>query len=130
VNELLNIISLLEERSQTFRHTGGVHSAALASRSSLLLMFEDIGRHNAVDKVLGRAFLDELVREDKCLALSGRIASEILIKAVRSHIPVLLSRSAPTDLTLSLAEEFNITIVGFARGQNLNIYTHPERILI
>jgi FdhD protein len=126
--QLLTIMASLEERSDTFRQTGGVHSAALADNSGLLIMFEDIGRHNAVDKVLGRAFLDEIVTEDKCLVLSGRIASEILIKTVRSHIPILLSRSAPTDLTLSLAEEFNITIVGFARGQNLTVYTHPERI--
>ncbi|HEX3012630.1 MAG TPA: formate dehydrogenase accessory sulfurtransferase FdhD [Syntrophomonadaceae bacterium] len=129
IEQLLNIIALLEENSQTFQHTGGVHSAALADHSGLLIMFEDIGRHNAIDKVLGRAFLDEMATEDKCLVLSGRIASEILIKTIRGHIPVLLSRSAPTDLTLRLAEEFNITIVGFARGQNLNIYTHPERIL-
>lgn len=130
IEQLLHIIAWLEERSLTFRCTGGVHSSALADHSRLLVMFEDIGRHNAVDKVLGHAFLNEIVTEDKCLVLSGRIASEILIKAVRSHVPILLSRSAPTDLTLSLAEEFNITIVGFARGQNLNIYTHPERILM
>lgn len=129
IEQLLNIIYLLDHNSQTFKYTGGVHSAALADHSGLLIRFEDIGRHNAVDKVLGQAFLDEMITEDKCLVLTGRIASEILIKVIRSNIPILLSRSAPTDLTLRLAEEFNITVVGFARGQGLNIYNHPERIL-
>jgi FdhD protein len=127
---LLDIMAELEERSQTYQHTRGVHSAVLADQSGVLFMYEDIGRHNAIDKVLGRAFLDGVSTDDKCLALSGRIASEILIKAARSRIPILLSCSAPTELTLDLAEELNITIVGFAREDSLNIYTHPERVLI
>ncbi|MEN6462280.1 MAG: formate dehydrogenase accessory sulfurtransferase FdhD [Syntrophomonas sp.] len=130
VTRLLNIIATLEEKSQTFLRTGGVHSATLADQSDVFFMYEDIGRHNAIDKVLGRAFLDGISTDDKCLVLSGRIASEILIKAARSRIPVLLSRSAPTELTLDLAEELNITVVGFARGERLNIYTHPERVII
>lgn len=67
---------------------------------------------------------------DKCLLLSGRVASEILIKAARANIPLILSRSAPTGLTIELAEELNITVVGFARGNKFNIYSHPERIII
>lgn len=126
---LLKIINLLEDNSSTFHLTGGVHSAALADSRSLLCMYEDIGRHNAVDKVLGYAFLNEISFDDKCLLLSGRIASEILIKAAHANIPVVLSRSAPTGLTIELAEEFNITIVGFARGQRFSIYSHPERVL-
>lgn len=127
---LLDIIALLEVSSETYLRTGGVHSAILADQTEIFFMYEDIGRHNAVDKVLGRALLDGISTADKCLVLSGRIASEILIKAARSHIPVLLSRAAPTELTLDLAEELNITIVGFARGDSLKIYTHPERIII
>lgn len=126
---LLQIINGLEDRSATFRKTGGVHSSALADQSGILCMYEDIGRHNAVDKVLGYAFLHEINTADKCLLLSGRVASEILIKAARAKIPVVLSRSAPTGLTVDLAEELNITVVGFARGERLNIYSHPERIV-
>jgi FdhD protein len=92
-------------------------------------MYEDIGRHNAVDKVLGYAFLNEINTEDKCLLLSGRVASEILIKAARAHIPVVLSRTAPTGLTIDLAEELNITVVGFARGDRFSVYSHPERVI-
>ena len=93
-------------------------------------MYEDIGRHNAVDKVLGYAFLNNISTSDKCLLISGRVASEILIKAARANIPLLLSRSAPTGLTIELAEEMNIAMVGFARGQRFSIYSHPEKVLM
>lgn len=126
--QLLGFINELENRSTNFRLTGGVHGAALADHSGLLCMFEDIGRHNAVDKVLGRAFLDEINTSDKCLILSGRIASEILIKAARNKVAFVLSRSAPTELTIELAEELKITVIGFARGHQLSIYSHPEKV--
>ncbi|MEN6391894.1 MAG: formate dehydrogenase accessory sulfurtransferase FdhD [Syntrophomonas sp.] len=129
VGKLLEFMGLLDERSDTFRLTGGVHSAALADETGLLVHYEDIGRHNAVDKVLGWALLNEISTSDKCLLLSGRIASKILIKAARSNVPLLLSRSAPTELTLELAEELEICVVGFARGDKLNVYTHPEKLV-
>jgi len=125
---LLNIITDLEERSATFHLTGGVHSAALADKGNILCMFEDIGRHNAVDKVIGYVFWNEIKPEDKCLLLSGRVASEILIKAARAGFPLILSRSAPTELTVELAEDLNITVVGFARGKKFTVYSHPERV--
>jgi FdhD protein len=128
--QLLEFMNALENKSDVFRMTGGVHGAALANQSGLLFMFEDIGRHNAVDKVLGKAFLNELDTSDKCLLLSGRIASEILIKAARSNIAFVLSRSAPTALTIELAEELEIAVIGFARGDQLNIYSHPEKVIL
>lgn len=126
---LLHLIGLLEEKSATFRRTGGVHSAALADNSGLLVMYEDIGRHNAVDKVLGHAFLKGISTDDKCLLLSGRISSEILIKAVRRGVPLVVSRSAPTQLALELAGQFGVAVVGFARGEKLNIYSHTEKVV-
>lgn len=128
--QLLDFMSQLEDRSKNFRLTGGVHGAALASHSGLMYMFEDIGRHNAVDKVFGKAFLEEINTHDKCLVLSGRIASEILIKAARNKVAFVLSRSAPTELTIELAEDLNITVVGFARGDRLSIYSHPEKVIL
>lgn len=125
---LLDMIGLLEEKSATFRKTGGVHSAALADTQGMLVMHEDIGRHNAVDKVFGHAFLNKFDPGDKCLLLSGRISSEILIKAAHNGIPVVVSRSAPTFLAVELADEFNITLVGFARGERLTVYSHTERV--
>ncbi len=128
-SQILRLISLLEEQSETFRLTGGVHSAALADSSGIIVMYEDIGRHNAVDKVLGYAFLNRLRTDDKCLLLSGRISSEILIKAARRGLPVVVSRSAPTRLALELADQFGVAVVGFARGERLIIYSNSEKVV-
>ena len=126
---LLKIINHLDSTSVTFHRTGGVHSAGLADNHQMLFRCEDIGRHNAVDKVIGEAFLKQVGLNDKCLLLSGRIASEILIKTARNGIPVILSRSAPTLLAVELAEQLGLTVVGFARGERFNIYCNSERIL-
>lgn len=128
--ELLGFINELENKSDIYRRTHGLHEAALADHSGLLYMYEDIGRHNAVDKVFGKAFLEEIGMTDKCLLLSGRIASEILIKAVRNKVSFILSRSVPTELAIELAEELGITLIGFARGDRFNIYSHPEKVMM
>lgn len=128
--DLLHVIDNLNATSETFRLTGGVHSAGLGQGSALLVRYEDIGRHNAVDKVFGYAFLNDLNMDDKYLVLSGRIAGEILMKAARSGVPLILSRSAPTLKTVELAEALDLTIVGFARGNRFNVYTHWDRIEI
>ncbi|NLF45475.1 MAG: formate dehydrogenase accessory sulfurtransferase FdhD [Syntrophomonadaceae bacterium] len=125
---VLNIINELDASSQTFKQTGGVHSAGLADNQQLLFRFEDIGRHNAVDKVIGQAFLQQIDLSDKCLLLSGRIAAEILIKAARNGIPFILSRSAPTLKAVEKAEEIGLTVIGFARGQRFNLYCQGEGI--
>lgn len=130
VHDLLEWIAELDQRSATFRLTGGVHSAALAGNGQgIMVRYEDIGRHNAVDRVLGHMFLNKVIPDDKCLVLSGRIASEIFAKAVRAGLPLILSRSAPTMHTVQLAEQLGITVVGFARGSQLSVYSHAERIL-
>ena len=90
---------------------------------------EDIGRHNALDRVLGHTIINGIATEDKAVLLSGRISSEMLIKAARIGTPVIVSRSAPTGLAIDLAEELNITTVGFVRGNSMNVYSHPERIV-
>lgn len=126
---LLKMVSDLDEKAETFKKTGGVHSAGLGSAGQLLARYEDIGRHNAVDKVFGYAFLNRISLDDKCLVLSGRIAGEILMKAVCNRVPLVVSRSAPTLKSVEMAEQMGITIVGFARGARFNIYTHPERIV-
>jgi FdhD protein len=120
----------LEERSKLFRRTGGVHSAALAVDYEILIFQEDIGRHNTLDKIMGQCFLDEIPFDDKVIIFSGRVSSEILLKAAKMGVPILVSRSAPTDLALNLAEDLGITVVGFARGEKFNIYTHRQRVLV
>jgi FdhD protein len=119
----------LDRRSELHRRTGGVHAAALASPSGILVFREDIGRHNAVDKAVGAWLGREGGFADKILLCSGRLSSEILSKALRCRIPVLVSRSAPTDRGVALARRFNLTLVGFARGRRLNIYSGAERIV-
>lgn len=127
-DHILNLIKELDDSSVTFRRTGGVHSAALGAQTGTLVRYEDIGRHNAVDKVMGFAFLERIPLHDKCLLLSGRIASEILLKVARLGIPMIISRSAPTFKAVEMADQLGITIVGFARGQKFNLYAHDHRV--
>jgi len=127
--EIFRLSNLLEESSSLFRNTGGAHSAALCSREGVVAFYEDIGRHNAVDKIFGRCFLEGIPLADKILVFSGRISSEILIKVAKMGIPMIVSRSAPTELAVNMALELGITVVGFAREGRLNVYTHSERVI-
>lgn len=128
VEDLLGFVALLDEKAETYKLTGGVHEAALAHKEGFVTSYEDIGRHNALDRILGFTFLNSIDTSDKAIILSGRIASEMLTKAARIGVPVVVSRAAPTCLSIDLAEQLGITIVGFARGNSLNVYTHPGRI--
>jgi FdhD protein len=126
-----HISALMEEfrlRSELHRQTGGVHAAALADRQGLLVFREDIGRHNAVDKVIGAYLLEGNDFHDKLVLSSGRLSSEILHKAAACGVPIVVSRSAPTDRCVALAREGGITLIGFARGRRMNIYSGGERI--
>lgn len=115
--------------SELFRETGGVHSSALATNETIIVFREDIGRHNAVDKVIGAMYLSKKIVEDKILLTSGRISSEIVLKAVHSEIQMIISRSAPTQTGIELAEKYGLTLVGFARSENFNIYSGFERVI-
>lgn len=125
---ITSLIKQLQERAQLFRQTGGVHSSALATPGSLLYFCEDIGRHNAVDKILGECLEGDIKLEDKILVSSGRLSSEILLKSVKAGIPILLSRSAPTSLSVELAQKLGVTMVGFIRGKRMNVYSGAWRI--
>lgn len=118
----------LQRKSELFASTGAVHSAALSRGDGLDFIGEDIGRHNAVDKVIGKALMARVETAGCVLISSGRISSEILIKTARAGIPVLVSRAAPTNLAIRFAERLGITLVGFARGDRMNVYTYPGRI--
>lgn len=125
---VLELMKDFNKRSELFLNTGGVHSVALADAEGVMLFHEDVGRHNAMDKVIGEAAMKGVGLSDKIVLTSGRISSEILLKAVKAQIPVIVSRSAPTDLAVELAGRLGVTVVGFARGQRMNIYSNPERI--
>ena len=122
------LIGDFRNASTLFAETGGVHSAALADKDAIVLFAEDIGRHNAVDKLIGKAFLNNISLHDKILLSSGRVSGEIMTKIIRSKIPILLSRSAPTCMSIHYAEMHGVTLIGFARGRRMNVYTHPLRI--
>lgn len=124
----LNLMDSLQEKAELFKSTGGVHSAALADREKILFFCEDIGRHNAIDKMIGESLLAGITTDDKIIVSSGRLSSEILLKAAKLKIQLLISRAAPTSLSIELAESLNITLVGFVRGKRINIYTHGWRI--
>lgn len=128
VKEVTDLTALLEAAAVTFRLTGGVHEAALAHKGGFVVRYEDIGRHNALDRILGYTFLNSVDTSDKAVLLSGRIASEMLLKAARIGVPVVISKSAPTCLSIEQAEQLGITLVAFARGNGFNVYTHPGRI--
>ena len=122
------IFSDFQARSELYRVTGCIHSAALSDGRIILCFAEDIGRHNAVDKVIGYALLEKIPFSGKVMLASGRISSEISSKCSRWGSPILATRTAPTNLAVEIAEKRGVTVVGFVRGNRFNVYTHPERI--
>jgi FdhD protein len=119
----------LRERQDVFARTGGLHAAGLFSANGdLLVLREDIGRHNAVDKVVGRALLDELDRATTLLAVSGRAGYEVVQKAVAASIPILVAVGAPSTLAVATAQRFGLTLAAFLRGERFNVYSGHERV--
>ena len=126
---ILRSVRRLNALGTTFRKTGGVHIAALYSRDGELMTFaEDVGRHNAVDKVLGAGALKRLDFQNCFLASSGRLTGDIVLKAARMRIPVVASMTAAIDSGVEAAQRTGVTLIGFARGKRMNVYTHPERV--
>ncbi len=127
-------ISLLmtnfQKKSKIYLQTGGVHSAALADGDGIIIFKEDIGRHNAIDKVIGQGLHEKVDFGNKVMITSGRISSEVLLKAQKCRIPVIVSKSAPTNQAVKLAKDMGITLIGFARGSRMNVYSGEARIKI
>ena len=120
----------LRVRQAVFDATGGLHAAGLFARDgSLIDIAEDVGRHNAVDKIVGRMLMREaLPLSDHILCVSGRTSFEIVQKAIIAGMPIVAAVSAPSTLAVDLAQEFGVTLIGFIRGDSFNIYTHPHRV--
>ncbi|NWF76130.1 MAG: formate dehydrogenase accessory sulfurtransferase FdhD [Nitrospirae bacterium] len=119
-----------QQKSELFRLTGCFHSAALADTEKILAFAEDIGRHNAVDKVIGSILLQDIPFFEKIMLVSCRLSSEIVLKCSHLNISILASRAAPTDLAIKIAEESRITLIGFMRDNRFNIYTHNHRVIL
>lgn len=114
--------------SKLYHQTHGVHSAALCSSKQIVLFREDIGRHNAIDKIAGRAVMDNIGTDDKILFTTGRLTSEVIVKAGRLGCPVVISRSSATALALQLAEQINLTVIGGAKAGAFHIYKGADRV--
>lgn len=126
--EVFHLMQRLNEESELYKLTGGTHNSALATVKELVLFRTDIGRHNAVDKIYGECFLNDISFKDKILLTTGRITSEILIKTAHMGIPILISRSTATTLAVSLAREINLTVIGYVRGKNQTVYSGKQRV--
>lgn len=127
---LYSLPERLREEQETFEETGGLHASAVFNeKGDLLYLREDVGRHNAVDKVVGAALLAHKLPLDRhVLMVSGRASFEIMQKALVARIPIVASVSAPSSLAVALAREFKMTLVGFLRGRRCNVYAGRERI--
>lgn len=118
----------LKSTATIYHQVRGVHTAVLGTESGVLVTAEDIGRHNAIDKVAGKALLQDTDMRDKILVSTGRISSEMLNKARQMGVPVVASHTSPTSLTVQLADAWNICVAGYVRHNSLRVYTHPARL--
>ncbi len=126
---LFNMSNNMKEQQTTFHLSGGSHAAAAFTKNGELLSIrEDIGRHNAVDKVIGGLIKKSLLKEAKCIIVSGRISYEIVTKAFAANIPILAAVSAPSSLAVDFAKELGITVLGFCRENKATCYANPQRI--
>jgi FdhD protein len=126
--EVLALVDEFVQHSAVFKATGGVHSAALCDSRSILVFTEDIGRHNAIDKVFGECMLKDIPTAGRLVITSGRVSSEILLKVAKRGVPVLISKAAPTSVGVRLARDLGITLVGFVREGRMNLYANEWRL--
>lgn len=125
---ILSEIKIFYRESELYNLTGCVHKAMIYLLDGTTITAEDIGRHNAIDKVVGKCKLKALDTKKSILFVSGRLSSEMVTKAVMHKIPIIVSRTAPTHLGVQTAHKHGVTLIGFARGKKMNLYTHAGRI--
>jgi FdhD protein len=128
--DMYGLLRALYDSSNLYRESGGVHTSIFAESGTAEPRYvaEDIGRHNTIDKLQGMSLLDEVPTDGGVILASGRISSEMLFKAAIMGVPVVGSRTSPTNLALTVADRLNITVCGYLRQGSMNVYTHPERI--
>jgi FdhD protein len=128
-NQVGQLINQLFESQQLYRESGGVHTSALTDGRQTWIVAEDIGRHNTLDKIAGRCLLEGVNLPTRIILTTGRISSEMLQKSARLKASIVISRTSPSSLSIEMAEKWGITLIGYARRNRFNIYTHPERVL-
>jgi FdhD protein len=122
------LVERLFESQSLYRETGGVHTSVLCDNEKVLLVAEDIGRHNTLDKIAGLCLMTNVDSESKLLITTGRISSEMLQKAARLQVPILISRTSPSSLSIEMAERYGITLIGYARRDRFNVYSSGQRV--
>jgi FdhD protein len=128
--EIFDLVMKFQHSSELYLATHGVHSAALCDNKNILVTSDDIGRHNAIDRVFGKCILEGIATRDRVILTTGRCSSEILHKVAKMGIPVLVTVSVPTNLGIKIADSLGITLVGGVRGKrHMNIYTNNQRII-
>ena len=125
---IFTLVNQFQHSSRLYLSTHGVHSAGLSDGESILVFNEDIGRHNAIDKIFGKCLLENIPTAHRAIITSGRITSEILHKVSKRGVPIIISISEPTNLGVKIAEILGITLVASAGARKMNIYTGAERI--
>ncbi len=119
----------LYQAARLYAVTQGIHTSALTDGETLLLTAEDVGRHNTLDRLWGKAMKQQVTTEGRCLLATGRISSEMLSKAARMGVPIVASRTSPTSLSVKLGRAWNMTVIGYVRRNSLRVYAAPERIV-
>ncbi len=126
--EVFSLMDQLARRAENYRKHGGIHSAAVGDGRSLLLMAEDIGRHNTFDRIAGEALFKGIGLAGTMLVTSGRISSEMVAKAAHMGVVLIASRTSPTDMAVRMSDEAGITLIGYLRADRFTVYSHPERL--
>ena len=122
------IVEMLVQAQELYRETGGVHSSALCDGEKIVVIADDIGRHNTLDKIAGLCMMNNVWPGTRILITTGRISSEMLQKAARLQAPILISRTSPSSLSIEMAERYGITLIGYARRDRFNVYANSQRI--
>ena len=127
-SQILGLMRRLYRQAELYRTTGGVHTSALSDGQKLLAVASDVGRHNTLDKIQGQCLLEGIDTRDRILLTTGRLSAEMLNKAAKMQTPVVVSRTSPTDLAVDLAKSWGITLIGYARGEQIHVYSGEERV--
>ena len=128
-HEVFELVNEFQRHSQLFQETHGVHSAALCDNKNILVFNDDLGRHNAIDKIFGECILKDIPTDDRIVITTGRVPSEQLIKVAKKNVPIMISLTVPTDLGVKLADDFGITLIGSVKGKRMNVYTNKWRVV-